>query len=235
MAHTLTQYWYALTPTRAVALIGEDHMGEWTRTPAGVAVVDAVVEWHTSRRRVPTLWHEGESSAISDSFKAFTAHFKKEYGISYTVKKWEPPQSAVKYTRENLLLIGLMAGDAGQTRRHLGTSGIYIERLLQTDSWKAESGTRYTADEILELVDKGVHAKRYRELLHSEITDSTLREWFELREEAFENPQSKLFKIMSEPQYSREDGLARLLRSQNGIYLVGESHIPTMRDRGLLK
>jgi hypothetical protein len=234
MAYTLTEHWHIVTPKRAVAVIGEDHMGKWAQTAGAKASVDAVAQWHKPQGKI-TLWHEGETSAISDSFKAFTRHFKTQYPLQVAVKKWEPPESAVKWTRESMLLVGLMAGDAQQTRNHLGKTGIYLDRLMETDAWKASGEPDYTRDEILKLVNKGIHAKRYVELLHSEITDANLKEWFKLREECFDNPNNRLYKIMIIPQLSREDGLARLLHNQNGIFLVGQDHIPSMRQRGQLK
>lgn len=232
MAHTLTDYWYTLKPNQAAALIGEDHQGEWTRTPEAETAVERVAVWHKQKKKTLYLWHEGETSAISSSFKAFGRWFATKYSLRVQVKQWEPTN--IRYTREQSLLMGLMAGDATQTTAHLGLGGIYMEELLRSDSWKASPTERYTEDEILKLVDKGKHAKRYRELLYSPITKKVLDEWFTLREEAFEDANSRLYPIMSAPQWAREDWLGGLLKSQSGIFLVGESHIGTMRGRGLI-
>lgn len=233
MAYTITDYWYTLKPNHAAAMIGEDHQGNWVRTQSAEAAVKQVAEWHKNHKKPVCLWHEGESSAISKSFKAFVVWFKGTHKLPVQIKQWEP--KSIKYTKEEKLIMDLMSGDAMQMEDHLGLGMVYMDALLANTNWRGAGDERYTADDILRLVDQGKHAKQYRKLLSQPITKAVLKEWFQLREEAFENKSSRLYPIMNAPQWKREDWLAGLLKAQSGIFLVGESHIGSMRERGLIK
>lgn len=227
---TPKDYWTALTPQRAVVLLGEDHQGAWTATPAARAAVDGVAEWHEKRSNQQiTLWHEGEEQ--SQSFTAFTQDFRRNHSASVRIRSWEP---RVTHTREEELAMSLMGGDAEAFTRQLEMGKPFLSELISSNAWH-DSATGFTATEILSLVDKGKHAGTYKRLLDSRLSSAVLRQWFTLRDEAFEDRGSGLYPVMMRPQWARQDGLARLLAVQNGIFLCGDSHIEIMRSRRKLK
>ena len=129
-----------------------------------------------------------------------------------------------------------MGGDADAFVEQLGLGQPLIAQLMHTHDWQgADPSARYSEDEILRTFKKGIHGKRYEELLYAPITRKTLDEWFTLREEAFTNPRSGLYPLMTAPQRARQDALAKLMKANSGIYLCGESHVGEMRSRGLLR
>ena len=71
-------------------------------------------------------------------------------------------------------------------------------------------------------------------LLEQELSMPVLKKWFTLREEAFDDPSSKLYKINDAPQAKRRKGISTLMKSKPGIYLIGESHIAEMRTKSQL-
>jgi len=240
MAHTVSDYWFNITRNRASILLGEDHRGAWSNTPSALAALMGVVDAHDNQSRkvgAPiTVWHEGEgTAAISKSFHAFVNWFKGEYSNPVRIAQWEPSESTIRYTRDEKLVIALFAGDEGQTEKHLGLGGIYLDRLLAEKGWRFSPNEAYTADDILKTAARGKHGRRYTELLRAPITRQGLVEWFTLREEAFEDTTSPLYAVMTAPQHRREDYLGKLAYSRSGAYLVGESHIATMRTRRILK
>jgi len=236
MAYTPTDWWATVTDRTAVALIGEDHQGAWSRSPQSEAAIEAVVEWHEGKRKPITLWHEGQPQQKSQSFEVFVKWFKGEYLNTFTVKPWEAPPSQAQYTLEERLVMGLMGGDAAALEAQLGLNGLFIDRLVNEDAWKDDPAIeRYTADDIRRLVSRGKHRSEYLKMLDEPITREVLGRWFTLREECFTDPGSGLYKIMMAPQVRREEWLAKKFRNNSGIFLVGESHIGEMRGRGLLR
>ena len=228
----ITEFHKKITNNNAVLVLGEDHQGAWANTKDTNEALDEIVAWFTEKKFPVTCWHEGEDEP-SPSFENFMKYFKKKYsGVRTEVKSWEPPFSSVA-NREEGLVVSLLAGDAVQFQKHLGR-GVFIDELLKKKSWLPSGYQTPTRKEIEDIVSKGIYATRYLELLKQKITRPVLDEWFDLREEAFENPSSKLYKLMDGPQEKRERKVSVKMKSKSGIYLIGESHIPDMRKRGLL-
>jgi len=229
----ITEFHKKITKNNAVLVLGEDHQGAWANTKDTNEALQEIIIWFKEKNIPITCWHEGEDGP-SLSFEAFMRYVKqKNPNIRTMVKSWEPPFNTVT-NKEEAITVCLLAGDANAFQKQLGR-GIFIEELLKTRNWFPSSFTATVSKkEIEDVVSKGIHKDRYLELLQKKITKQVLDEWFDLREEAFENTSSKLYTIMNKPQEKRERKVSQLMKTQSGIYLIGESHIPTMRKRSLL-
>ena len=229
----ITEYHKKITKNHAVLVLGEDHQGDWANTKETKVAIEEMVDWFKEKNMPITCWHEGED-APSQSFDAFMRFVKqKNPNVRITVQSWEPAFNTVT-NKEEAITVCLLAGDANAFQKQLGR-GIFIEELLKTRNWFPSSFTATVSKkEIEDVVSKGIHKDRYLELLKKKITRQVLDEWFDLREEAFENPSSKLYTIMNKPQEKRERKVSALMKTKPGIYLIGEGHIPTMRKRNLL-
>ncbi len=184
------------------------------------------------KKKLPvSCWYEGMSKRGSKSFQAFWKHIQEKNPNTKFVKRtWEPK---LRYSKEELLCMDLLGGDANAFRRQLGLSGVFIDQLLkQPYSWT--SIDRVTESDIKNLVSKGNNKDEYLHLLEQELSMPVLKKWFTLREEAFDDPSSKLYKINDAPQAKRRKGISTLMKSKPGIYLIGESHIAEMRKEFLL-
>ena len=231
----ITEFHKKITKNHAVLVLGEDHQGAWANTKDANEALQEILTWFKEKKLPITCWHEGEAAdGPSESFEAFMRYVKqKNSNIRITVKSWEPPFNTVA-NKEEAIANCLLAGDADAFQRQLGR-GIFIEELLKTRNWLPSSFTETVSKKDIEnIVSKGIHKNRYLQLLQNKITRPVLDEWFDLREEAFENPSSKLYKIIDKIQEKRERKVSQLMKTQSGIYLIGDGHIPTMRKRNLL-
>jgi hypothetical protein len=229
----LSDFHKKIKNNHAVALIGEDHKGKWANTPAAAKAVDEVVEFFIAKNSPITCWYEGEMRGGSPSFQAFVKHLAKKYPKQKIVERsWEPPARTVM-NREERLAVSLLGQDAPAFKRYLGR-GIFLDELERSKKWYTISTDNFTKKEIINLVSKGIYKDDYLDLLSQPITDAVLDDWFNLREEAFEDTTSKLYQIVSKPNEKRQDKLYALMKQESGIYLIGESHISWMKSRNRL-
>jgi hypothetical protein len=217
--------------TGPVVLIGEDHQGSWANNKNTAKAIQETIEYFKKKQLPVSCWYEGTSVTGSKSFQSFWKHIQKKNPNTEFVKQtWEP---TVNYTKEEELCMDLFGGDAPAFKKQLGLKGVFIDLLLkQPYSWT--SIDRVTESDIKKLVSKGNHKDEYLHLLEQEISMSVLKKWFELCQEAFEDPSSRLYKINDAPQEKRRKGISTLMKSTPGIYLIGESHIPVMRKANQL-
>ncbi len=217
--------------TGPVVLIGEDHQGPWANNKDTAKAMQETIEYFKKKKLPVSCWYEGMSKRGSKSFQAFWKHIQEKNPNTKFVKRtWEPK---LRYSKEELLCMDLLGGDANAFRRQLGLSGVFIDQLLkQPYSWT--SIDRVTESDIKNLVSKGNNKDEYLHLLEQELSMPVLKKWFTLREEAFDDPSSKLYKINDAPQAKRRKGISTLMKSKPGIYLIGESHIAEMRKEFLL-
>jgi len=223
-------YHISLKTNHPVVLIGEDHQGLWANKGTANAIRQTV-RYFRGKKLPVSCWYEGTSTRGSKSFQAFWKHIQEKNPNTKFVKRtWEP---TVNYTKEELLCMDLLGGDANAFRRQLGLKGVFIDLLLkQPYTWTGID--RLTETDIKNLVSKGNNKDEYLHLLEQEISMPVLKKWFTLREEAFDDPSSKLYKINDAPQAKRRKGISTLMKSKPGIYLIGESHIAEMRKEFLL-
>ncbi len=217
--------------TGPVVLIGEDHQGPWANNKDTAKAMQETIEYFKKKKLPVSCWYEGTSTRGSKSFQAFWKHIQgKNPNTKFVKRTWEPK---LRYSKEELLCMDLLGGDANAFRRQLGLSGVFIDQLLkQPYSWT--SIDRVTESDIKNLVSKGNNKDEYLHLLEQELSMPVLKKWFTLREEAFDDPSSKLYKINDAPQAKRRKGISTLMKSKPGIYLIGESHIAEMRKEFLL-
>ncbi len=217
--------------TGPVVLIGEDHQGPWANNKDTAKAMQETIEYFKKKKLPVSCWYEGMSKRGSKSFQAFWKHIQEKNPNTKFVKRtWEPK---LRYSKEELLCMDLLGGDANAFRRQLGLSGVFIDQLLkQPYSWT--SIDRVTESDIKNLVSKGNNKDEYLHLLEQELSMPVLKKWFTLREEAFDDPSSKLYKINDAPQAKRRKGISTLMKSKPGIYLIGESHIAVMRTKNQL-
>lgn len=229
----IEEYHKKITKYHAVLILGENHKGAWANTEDTNDAIQEIIDWHKEKNLHVTCWYEGEDEP-STSFKAFMKYLKqKNPSVRTQMKSWEPSFTSTT-NKEEAITVCLLAGDADAFEKQLGR-GIFIDELLKSRKWFPSSFTaKVTKKDIEDIVSKGIHKDRYLHLLNQKITRPVLNEWFDLREEAFENPSSKLYKIMSKPQEKRERKVSALMKTKSGIYLIGDGHIPEMRRRNLL-
>ena len=218
--------WSLLQQNRAVILVGEDHQGKWADMPDVLKDIESVVN-HINQKQKNTpinLWYEGDGSA---SFDNFLNWFKFEFQDRISVKCWDPPRST--FNKEELLVLDLFCADAFQTQANLGLGGIYIDKLANSKSLNA------TKKDITDLVSKSRYAKEYMKILSEQITSSSLKQWYKLAGyDVHEDKSSKLYQINEKVHIVREKFLSGLMKRNNGIYLIGDTHIYHMNRRNFL-
>ena len=231
---SLKHFWSSITKNHAVILIGEDHIGAWVNTAMSKKALNDVITYHEQHNKPIICWYEGESKGGSDSFRNFMRWVQSEYrGIKFIEKSWEPSFRSVATTKEERILLPLF-GPAQENFEPLFNNGIFIDELVQKKSWRGDKSDSITKDDILSLVNKSFYKDEMIEILQSKISKKNMKQWFVLREEVFEDEQSKLFKMQHKINMRRQDFLLKHMKNDGGIFLIGESHIPELKSRGKL-
>jgi hypothetical protein len=228
-----TDFHKKITNKHAMVLIGEDHQGNWVNTPQVNNAIDEVVNYFVQNNLPIVCWYEGEMKGGSPSFKAFVKYLSTKYPKQKIEQRsWEPSARTVM-NKEERLAVALLGQDVPAFKRHLGR-GIFLDELIKNRGWRADKTENITKDDIIKLVSKSVYKDDYLDLLEEPITDEVLRDWFDLREEAYDDVTSKLYALVNAPNKRRQDHLYNLLKSESGIYLIGASHVSLMKSRNKL-